>query len=87
MSVEFVDELPALSVTSWKSRRIQEFADALRGTPGRWAKYPFPPGTRKAGYTKASQIRGGTYKAFPVGSFEAQYREGAVYVRYMGGQA
>lgn len=87
MSVEFVDELPAQSVANWKTLRMQAFADALRESPGRWGKLPFPPANRKAGHSKAYQIRCGEYKAFPGAGWEAKYREGAVYVRYMGGAA
>lgn len=83
--MEIVWEEPPQS--NWNSiarRELQEFADALRANPGRWARYP-----RDAHPTVTTYIKKARSKVWaPAGSFEATIStvngEKIVFVRYVG---
>ncbi len=97
MTVEFVDQLPGLSVGRRKARFEENvaFAAELRGNRGVWAIYPWAnewkDGTRMS---RASDINTGQDTA-PAGlqvGFEAAVRtndagETHLYVRYVGRKA
>ncbi|MFD7843979.1 hypothetical protein ACFV4K_13735 [Nocardia sp. NPDC059764] len=70
-------QLPAPQ-TRARERANRQFAAELRRRPGRWAVYPWP--TRHPHSTK-HRLRNGMSAAFGPG-FEAEVREGVVYIRY-----
>lgn len=74
----FVDEPPPLGD---KHRLPHEmWALQLRTQPGRWATSPM-----LSNPTMVNGITKGTYRAYrPAGSFEAMWRKGRLYVRYVG---
>lgn len=80
---EFVEELPDSrgGNTREQSRLLSEFAAALEGSPGQWAKYPLPLSNDHSAHQSGHRIRTGQSKAFRGGTFEATVREGQLYVR------
>ena len=61
-----------------------DFADELRQNPKRWARLPTDE-NRKANGGDANAIKTGRFTAFrPAGHFEATFRQGVTYVRYVG---
>lgn len=85
MSVEFVDELPAAKRPHIDV--LQSFAEVLRENPGQWAKHPTNYKDAAQARTSACNIRKGRSKIFRPGEFEAEARDGVVYVRFVGGEA
>lgn len=86
ISVEFVDNLPPEKRQESGRAEYRLFAAALRERPGVWAKWPLPiKDTTARGY--ASQIRSGMIAAFRGGQYDAVYREGTLFVRYLGEQS
>jgi hypothetical protein len=78
---EFVDELPSIAKrTDWRKSRIEQFAEALRRNPGKWAKYPMKVSVATA-RSRAAQINHCGYSAFEHGSYEGAVRAGVLYVR------
>lgn len=91
-ALAFLKELPAAARlrTTATSHEVQEFADALRANPGRWAAYPWSGElTPKSRRSRACDINAGRVtapRAMRCG-FEAAVRDGVLYIRYVGGGA
>ena len=84
MSIEFLDEIPGDPAPNSRihRKRMQEFIDAVRRHPGKWAVYPYPT-TDMAARATASRISRGKIASFGTG-FEAVSSHGRVYVRFLG---
>jgi hypothetical protein len=83
---EFVDDLPsALNKDNWARKAVLcELAEALRASPGRWAKWPFEPPTRAAASQVVHRIKSGQIPTLKDG-FEAVTRDGVAYIRFVNG--
>lgn len=84
MNIEWADPPPAQG-GSLTRREQREFAEQLRGRPGDWAVLPTNGSSSVAVRALASRINRKRQSAFGEG-FEAISRDGAVYVRFIGGQ-
>ena len=85
MNVEFVDELPGSRAHGRSNvSALIDFADALRANPGRWAKHPTTFGNESTARNTSSVIRRDRSATFPAKEFDAETRNGQVYVRYVG---
>jgi hypothetical protein len=90
---EFVDDLPRRSGGDNGGGRppdplVVEFAQALRATPGQWAKWPKSNSAYNSLRTMASAITRDVHPcpvALRGGCFEAKTRGGVMYVRFTGG--
>lgn len=92
--VEWVDELPGKPYDDThrgsvpnkpqeRSRDLYEHAEALKGHPMRWAKYPRPLKGAYSARRTADAIREGTIGAYSRrAGFQACSREGECYIRY-----
>ncbi len=84
---EFVDELPAAIRTNSDQQcerwLIDRFSAVLRNRPGDWAKWPADIRASTA-KSYGVQIRSGTMRSFRNGGYEAQVRNGVLYIRYVG---
>lgn len=80
---EFVDELPPKEVRRSDGFLMDKFAAAVRARPGVWAKWPLDLGPSSPGMY-VTGINTGRLKAFRNGGFDAQSRNGVLYVRYIG---
>lgn len=77
---EFVDHLPPQNPPRGADATLRDqFVAALKARPGVWAKWPSVEST-----SFASNIRRGMIRHFRGGEFEAETRNGSVYVRYVG---
>lgn len=78
--VEIVWEEPPISQRLRQDSRLTLFAQALREQPGRWAVWP----SEKSSGVQ-TRLKQGAYTAFrPPEQFEAIWRSGKTYVRYIG---
>lgn len=82
---EFVDELPPKLIRNTPRDHLtalvllEDFAAALKARPGVWAVWPLPDQIRPT-----TDIKHGRPKAFRGGRFDAERRNGVLYVRYQG---
>lgn len=88
-ALEFVDQPPGRRLSP-KRALVQAFADELRANPGKWAAYPWSKDMPAwQARSRASDINH-NHKTAPVAlrqGFEATYREGCIWVRYIGEDA
>ena len=80
--IEWADP-PAPRGGTLTRREQREFAEKLKGRCGQWAVFPTSGGSAVAVRALASRISRGKQAAFKDG-FEAVFRDGTVYVRYVG---
>lgn len=84
---EFVDDVPHHARCGPRPDQIIiDFAEALRGRPKQWAKYPKPQ-TSSTARTAATAINHQSDRcpaALRTGEFEAVSRDGVCYVRFVG---
>lgn len=85
MKFEFVDELPESISRGPRVNPIDvKFAEALRESPGRWAKLPNSRLKVSSQQFFSTQINRGTGGPNPLysGEFESKIRNNVVFVRY-----
>lgn len=84
MTVNFINELPSRQPSGGGApAKYMDFAEALRGNPGKWAEFP-KQGTPRENSVAGIHIRKGNLAAFRCGGFEAANRNSVLYVRYVG---
>lgn len=86
INVEWVEELPPAKSRGRQSR-YEEFAAVLRENPQRWAKWPKVYSSPSSAHAMRSNIATGNKGAPPpmrTGKWEAEVREGLLYLRYLG---
>jgi hypothetical protein len=87
-TIEFVDTPPGVARAS-HIPMLEEFANALRANPGRWAKYPLSLTATQAS-SLSCRINAGRKPGTPIifmpdgkGSFQSIARRGRVYARFV----
>jgi hypothetical protein len=80
---KFVDDLPPATLNNRRSDPlVKEFAETLRGNPGRWSEYPHTFSSNPGASSFAYRVNNG-YGPVPLrGGFEAVARQGVVFVRF-----
>lgn len=81
----FHDDLAVLPTGTHSRGKHDEFFDALRRNPMKWAEFP-RQGSRTARKSAAGNIRLGVFAGTTKGEFEATNHDGVLYARYVGEQ-
>jgi hypothetical protein len=84
MEIEFVDELPGRTRSDNQSAEMQEFAEALRANPGKWAMWPLSDEGHPS-YQWVADAKRALKKPFrPTEHYEFASRQKRAWVRYIG---
>lgn len=87
MTFEFIEQLPEkrsrrVTPGTMKSKLFEDFAEVLRQNPQQWAKYPGNNKTVRQIAWGIRNQRGPAPLALQTGEFEAEVRDGVLYVRW-----